>query len=82
MHLPPPCDDDLGLLATHDPVKGESDSEMDPPLQALRHYDRAIEALVSTTYSGLSSPERQDLLASLCREKQRLETGGKVDDAR
>lgn len=78
MRLPPPCDDELGLLANRsesppDETNGQGDSQT---LRALDHYERAIKALVSTTYSGLSSPERRELLASLCREKQQLGDNG------
>ena len=75
MRLPPPCDDEFGLLANRSEQRSLKDSEKerdDQSLQALDHYERAIKALVSTTYSGLTSPERRELLASLCREKQRL----------
>lgn len=69
MKLPPPCDENLGLLAAR---SLPDDTEASDPPSPLHHYERAIEALVSTTYSGLSSKERRELLASLCREKQRL----------
>ncbi|MEF8797128.1 MAG: hypothetical protein V5A22_14405 [Salinivenus sp.] len=43
-----------------------------PPSRALRHYNRAIQAIAGATYDGLSGAERRALLAALCREKQRL----------
>jgi hypothetical protein len=65
MKLPPPCDEDRGLLT----VRTVPDD--DTP-RALRHYERAIEALANATYDGLSPPERRRLLAALCRDKQQL----------
>jgi len=65
MKLPPPCDEDRVLLATR--TVPDDDTS-----RALRHYERAIEALANATYDGLSSPERRRLLVALCRDKQRL----------
>lgn len=65
MQLPSPCNDDRGLLATRTVPE-------DTTPRALRHYERAIAALAEGAYDGLPLAERRDLLAALCRDKQRL----------
>lgn len=42
--------------------------------RALRHYDRAIEALTGGAYTGLDVKERETLLATLSRYRSRLLT--------
>jgi hypothetical protein len=70
MRLPRPCDEDPGLLAP--PILAEAADLEDEDLSPVHHYDRAIKALAGDVYGGLASSERRKLLASLCREKQRL----------
>jgi len=72
MDRPPPCDDaEPGGTRPSGAQTAEAGSS-----RALRHYDCAIEALAGVTYDGLSAAERRALLASLCREKQRLVRAG------
>jgi len=72
MDRPAPCDDDAEPAGTGPSREQTADAGSS---RALRHYDRAIEALAGVTYDGLSAAERRALLASLCREKRRLVSG-------
>lgn len=72
MNRSAPCNDESGEGAAR---PEDADDGAQSPSRALRHYERAIQALAGTTYGGLSGPERRQLLDALCREKQRLVNG-------
>jgi hypothetical protein len=76
MDLPAPCNEYVRHVLARPAFSRVADTETSASSPALRHYERAIQALVGTTYDGLSRAERRQLLALLCRERQQL-----VDDA-
>jgi hypothetical protein len=75
MNRSAPCNDESGEGAARSARSEDADDGAQSPSRALRHYERAIQALAGTTYGGLSGPERRHLLDALCREKQRLVNG-------
>lgn len=73
MDIPAPCDEEIERLIVRS-LRSESEDASALEPRALRHYKRAIQVLLGTAYDGLSPAKRRQLLASLCREKKRLET--------